>query len=238
MCNVRSAIVTLTACVLAALLGCGNGADLAGGVQVPPQQQFVLGPEAAQQAELELPGTAGFNIHVKQSSQNPAAQGQAKGNSDATSQGRAFAVVEGCEGGSASASFKIGQQIDNATGQFQAVSIELEYTQKVSVEAAVPPAPKTQATASLSLVILDSRKRVVLQLPLVQSDSDQAAGGVLSKEQRHTTARFEPNLTYSIMLVGSADVTTADTQKALARLEIEDLKMKLAFRATDSQPAQ
>ena len=236
--NRRWAMAGIIECGLLGTLGCGGGIDLAGGVQVPPEQQFVLGPQAAQGTVLELPGNAGFNIHVKESSQNPGAQGQAHGNSDAVPNGRAMASAEGGSGGAASAAFKIGQQIDNATGAFQAVDIDLEYTQKLSVEAAVPPAPKTLATAHLVLIVMDSRKRVVMELPLVQTTSDQAAGGVLSKEQRHTSTRFEPNLIYSILLAGQVDVTTADTQKALARLEIEGLKMKLAFQPTASQPAQ
>lgn len=223
-----------------ALSGCG-GADFGGDVRVPGPERYVLATGTAAGEPLALPGDRGFNIHVKQSSQNPGAHGTARGDSDASRDGKAFCRAEATGGGAASAEFKIGHRIDNRSEGTQLASISVEFRLNESVEICDAPKGNTLAKAELFLVVLDSRKRVVSTTTIIQTDSDQAVGRTEGPQQRLISARLEPAESYDVMLFGRAEaVTEADApteQKAAARIEIDQVRMNLSFARLATQPA-
>ncbi len=223
--------------VLAALLpGCG-GSDFGGEISMPPGQQHVLRSEQIDAAPLNLPADRAFNIHIKESQQCPGADGRAGASSDATADGQAFCQAEASNGGSASADFNIGHRIVNRTGSAQSVRIQLEYQLSQEIEASPVPTARTQGIAHMDLVVLDSHKRSIAKMAVVHATSDEATATVSSREQRVLAVQFEPGRSYDVMLFGKVDVATDTGQKAVARLEIAQLTMRLTFSPAETQPA-
>ncbi len=231
-------------CILVLALtvsGCG-GTEFGGDVRVPGPERYVLAAGTAAGEPLALPGDRGFNIHVKQSSQNPGARGTARGESDATGEGKAFCRTEATGGGAATAEFKLGHRIDNRSDRSQLAAITVEFRLNEAIEICDEPKGHTLAKAELLLVVLDARKRAVSTTTIVQTDSDQAVGKTEGPQQRLISARLEPAESYDVMLFGRVEaVTEAEApteQKASARIEIDQARMNLSFAALATQPAE
>ena len=90
----------------------------------------------------------------------------------------------------------------------------------------------------MDLVILDSRKRNIAKMTVVHATSDEANATVSNQDRRTLTARFEPDRWYDIMLVGHVEAGADKDQKALARLEVAELKMTVTFSPAATQPTE
>jgi hypothetical protein len=234
----RGPFVALLAVVVGIICvnGCGN-TEFGQDARVPVSQRHVLAAGSPAGAALDLPGGHEFNIHVKQSSQDKGAGGEATSQSDATPTGKALARADTAKGGAAKAEFKIGHRIDNTTSSNQAVSANISFNLRQAVEASEVPAPDTLAKANLVLIVVDSHKRAVSKTTIVQATSDDASGTANMPQERHVTARLEPGETYDIVLYGTVEAASADKQHSTASLEIDDLKMSLTFAPIATQPA-
>jgi hypothetical protein len=221
---------------LVAAAGCG-GVDLGADARVPVAERHILTAGSPAGQPLSLPGEHGFNIHVKQSSQNLGAAGQARGQSEATPQGKALAEATATRGGSARADFKIGHRIDNNTTVPQAVSAEIDFTLSQAIDASAIPESATLAKASLLLVMSDSHKRVVSKTVVVAADSDESTGSAATPQRRTIKAQLEPGESYDLVLLGVVEASTSDKQNATARLELDQLKMTLTFAPVATRPA-
>lgn len=234
----KSRILTLAgwAAVGSVLGGCG-GSQFGPDARVPVEARHTIrSGEPAGQA-LSLPGERGFNIHLKESSQNLGAAGEAVGRSDATSKGQATAEATAARGGSARAEFKIGHRIDNLSGNGQSMTVHVAFDLEHAVEASDPPAPATMAKVNLSLVVIDSHKRPVSTSVVAQADSDESRGKAVSPQQRDITVRLEPGESYDVVLYALVEAASADDQNAAARLAIDRLRMDMTFAPLATQPA-
>lgn len=218
------------------LVGCG-GAQFGADARVPLEARHVVKAGTPAGQALSLPGERGFNIHIKESSQNLGSGGQSTGHSDATAQGNAFAEAVSAKGGSARAEFKIGHRVDNLSGATQQMTAQVRFVLKHAVQASEPPAVATLAKADLLLVVVDQHKRAVSKSIVVQANSDDSVGSASLPQQRELTVRLEPGGSYDVVLFGQVQADAADAQEATARLDIEQLKMELTFAAVASQPA-
>jgi len=221
------------------LAGCG-GPDFGGDVSISADQRHVLKSDAArtETVVLKLPEQRPLNIHVKKSSQNPGVKGQAQGYSDADATGKASCTAEASQGGSASAEFNIGHRVENNTGSIQDVSIDMTYDLKQVIQATPEPAAETLASTALYLVVMDSMKRKVAEMNVLQVTSDQAISNTSTKDRRNLTVQFEPRLSYDVMLFGKVDATTSPKQEAKAQIEIKNLKLQLTFSPAKMQPKE
>ena len=73
--------------------------------------------------------------------------------------------------------------------------------------------------------------------PVIFKTSDEANATVTSRDRRTLTVRFDPGRWYDIMLLGTAEASAEEGQRALARLDVKDLKLKLTFSPAATQPA-
>jgi len=223
--------------VLALLLPGCHGTGSVSDIRVPPEQQGVLEAREGPGGSIELPGERGFNIHIKNSRQNPGTDGSADSNSAATAGGEASCQAEAANGGSSAADFTIGHRVTNRTGSPQSVRIQLEYALSHSTEASPEPGVGTLGTAHMDLLVLDSHKRNIAKMTVVHATSDEANATVSSQDRRTLTARFEPDRWYDVMLVGHVEASAEVGQRALARLEVKDLKMRFTFSPAATRPA-
>ncbi|UCD29728.1 MAG: hypothetical protein JSV03_04385 [Planctomycetota bacterium] len=237
MCNPRYYLLGGFMALCLMLIGCG-GMDFGNEINVSAEQRHTIAADTPSGKPISLPADHAYNIHMKKSSQNPGADGQARGESSATADGNAYCLAEASSGGSASAEFNIGHRIDNHTDAAQNVVVEINYELAQSVQASKQPDSDTLATTNLHLVVRDSRKRIPAKMALVNTTSDDAVADAQVKDQRSLTVRFEPGLSYDIMLYGKVDASGATGQKAAARLDIKNLKMKCTFTPADIQTAK
>lgn len=217
----------LTCALFASLCGCGD-ADLAE-LRVPAEQNHVIAASAPAAAPLSLPEDRPFAIHTKQSSQNPGAAGQAESQADATPAGAALCTAQAANGGSATANFVIGQRIDNRSPHAQKATIEVEFDVADELAADKTPAPQTVASAELTLVVLDGKRRSLARMPILQSTSDTAAGAVRSHDQRRIAVSFDPDQSYDVVLHGKVEASSSTDQSSQARIELKQLRMRLSF---------
>jgi len=236
MCGRQIMPVCILALTLATIGGCG-GASFGTDARVPVADRLVIRGATPAEQGIRLPQDRGFNIHVKQSSQNLGAAGSAKGHSDATPQGLAFAEALASQGGSAKAQFKIGHRIDNHSDVVQTMAAQIRFQLEQRLSASEPPAPATQAKAELLLVIIDSRKRVVSKVVVLQADSDESRGNASLPQRRDLVARLEPGESYDIVLFAQVEACASEAQESSVRLDVDRLEMELEFSPVTTQPA-
>lgn len=218
------------------VFGCG-GSETGPDPRVPVSQRHVVRAGTPAGDGLSLPGEKGFNIPLKQSSQNPGAGGTARGDSDASPQGNAFCFAEVAKGGSAHAEFKIGHRIDNNDAAVVDASVQVQFDLESSLEASDVPAPATTAAGNLDLMVIDSHKRVVSKTPLIQSTSDDAPGSGSGPQRRQLKVRMEPGESYDFVLYGRVQAAASESQQAKARIGLSQLRMQFTFRSGTTQPA-
>jgi len=217
------------------LCSCGQ-TDFGGDIRVPTDRQHVLTAETSSRSAVRLPDDQLFNIHIKRSSQTPGADGQARGASDATGAGESHCLAEAVNGGSATADFKIGHQVRNDSGLAQRVDIDTTFEWAQLIEASTGAGADTRGSATLLLMVLDSKKKTVAQMKVVEATSDQALARVSSKDQRSLVVQIEPRRSYDIILVGQVDVAAAPDQEIRARLDVKGLQMSLTFAPGSARP--
>ncbi|MBI4578653.1 MAG: hypothetical protein HY718_03070 [Planctomycetes bacterium] len=205
--------------------------------RVPALERHVIAAGPSAGASLNLPDNRGFNVHIKQSSQDLGPAGEARGESLATPEGKALAAAEAAKGGSAKAEFKLGHRIDNHAGTAQMMTAEISFAINQNMEASAVPAPGTLAKANLYLVVIDSHKRVVSKTTLVQATTDDSVGSAASPQERHLTARLESGESYDVVLYGQVEAAAAADQTSSARIGVDQLKMALTFSAVTTRPA-
>ncbi len=219
-------------CGMLALMasGCQGGGGRAS-IRVPTEQQHDFSGDT-----VRLPEERAFNIHLKQSSQNPGPEGEARGASDATSDGTAYARAEAVRGGESSAEFTLGHRVNHQSDRAHEVAILVEYTLEQSVSADDPPEAGTRAEAVLQLIVQDQKRRQVAQMPLVTLNSDDARESGSSAEKRHLKLTFEPATSYDVYLFGKIDATSSKSQEAAGELKISNLKLR--FEVGSATPGE
>jgi hypothetical protein len=222
---------------VALVVGCG-GPQFGAEARVPQEARHIIQAGSPADHALRLPGDRGFNIHIKQGSQDLGSTGQARGEADADAKGHAFAQATAARGGSGKAEFKIGHRIDNLASTGQTMAAQITFNLKQTVKASDPPAPGTLAKADLFLLVVDSRRRLASKTVIVQANSDDSIGTAALPQQRDLTVQLEPGESYDVVLFGQVEAAADDAQHATARVEIEQLQMVLTFSpVTTTQPA-
>lgn len=213
--------------------GCAGGGGSAI-IQVPADQRHNLTGDSS--TLVRLPEERPFNIHLKNSSQNPGPSGSARGRSDATPEGIAHAGAEASEGGQAAAEFTLGHRVNHQADVPHQVTIEAEFLLEQTLQASEPPAPGTRGSATLQLIVQNEKRQQVALLPLFQTDSDNARASGSSSEKRSLVVRFEPQMSYDVYLFGRVNAATAEDQAATAELKVTDLKLRFQVSPADPKP--
>jgi hypothetical protein len=209
------------------MTGCSGDTDIGSSIRVPADQRQVVESSALGQL-VDLPKDRPFNIHSKESSQNPGSQGTAQGAADANGWGEASGAAVAGEGGTASGQFSVGQAIDyRGTAPLQAT---VKVTFKVSHElSAEPPSSSAVGQIALTAFVRDSMGKVHPRIALESLSSDSAPGKASRSEAREFRFVMEPERSYHIVFHGSVSATTQTGTKATAKASINDLKMNITF---------
>ncbi len=224
----------LTAVVLFMFCGCqGNQSSLQ--IRVPADRQYVLGENSERPIKVSLPGDQPFNIHTKQSSQNPGADGRAEGRSDADAAGRALGSAEVDNGGFASADFTVGHRIANQTEDHQDLAIDLDFQWTQSLHTSADPKADTLARAELAILVLNAKGKTLATIQVLKTDSDQARASAELHDHRKFSVSLEPQMRYDIVLTGRVEAKSAAGQEAKARLEVKNIGINLSFTSVPKE---
>ncbi len=196
-------------------------------VRVPPEQRQTLEGNLVGKI-LTLPKDQPFNIHVKQSSQNPGANGAAQGAADANGWGEASCSVTADKGGAATARFDIGQAVEyRGSAPIKAtVKVSYDLTHELS---ASPAEPETAVNLMISAFVRDSTGRIHPKPTVESLSSDDAPGKGSRAEKREFGFILEPGVDYQILLQGSLSATTGNNGTAAGRIALSKLQMDIAF---------
>jgi len=222
-------VMLLFAGLAVGLAGCGAGMDFAPSVRVPPEQRQVI-TESFVGKEVVLPKAQPFNIHVKQSAQNPGANGTAQGVADANGWGEASCSTSAGDGGSATGEFRIGQAIDYRSDVPVTVAVRVSF-KLVHELTAEPVAPGNLAQLSLTVAVRDSTGRVNRKIPMESLSSDDSPGKATRSDVREFTFVMAPDTSYQITLDGNASAASERGGRAGANLVVNNLQMAMQFSA-------
>jgi len=201
--------------------------DFAPTVHLPPEQRQVV-TESLVGKEIGLPKAQPFNIHVKQSAQNPGANGTAQGVADANGWGEASCSTEAGNGGSATGEFRIGQAIDYRGDVPVTVAVRVSF-KLVSELTADPVARGNLAQLSLTAAVRDSTGRVNPKIPMESLSSDDSPGKATRSDVRELTFVMAPGSSYQITLDGNVSATSESGGKAAAKIVVSNLQMTMQF---------
>ena len=221
-----------------AMLGGCQGNRCSTQIRVPLDRQYVLDEHSDRPINVSLPGDQPFNIHIKQSCQNPGADGRAEGKSDTNATGQALCSAEVAEGGSAAGEFTIGHRIANQTDSPQDLAIEIDFQWLQSLHTSTDPKPDTLACSNLEILVLDAKGKTLATIPVLTTDSDQARASAELRDHRKFSVSLEPQIHYDIILAGKVEAKSATGQQASALLEVKNLKIDLSFTPTQKETKQ
>ena len=225
---------TAVAMMASVLSGCGmNDAGL--DVQVAPAE--IPDAAVAGGASLVLPTARPFNIHLKNSTQTPGADGKARGDSDASPDGQAFCLADAGNGGTAGAEFKLGQRIQTGEGAAYRAAIRIEFQVRQSTQTTFQPLPKSVGTGSLEVLVLNSRRRVLAHSSLATFTTDDSVGSAVETHERTLSVILEPHDTCDILLFGKVEASAAQGQETTVRLDLRQLKMTIDLQPAATQPS-
>ena len=209
------------------LWGCEGGMGFAPSVRVPAEQRQVA-DAASLGKTVDLPKDQPFNIHVKQSTQNPGANGTAQGTADANGWGEASCSAEVTDGGAATGEFHIGQAIDyhGDVPMTAAVKMTFKLTHELNAE---PIVAGTLAQLVLAASVRDATGRVTPKIPMESLSSDDSPGKATRSDAREFSFVMEPGGSYQIVLDGSGNATSEGRAKATAKVNVRDLQIAIAF---------
>lgn len=230
----RANLASLLLAVTLFAAGCGGAGDAAPLVRVPAERRQMVDPSAVG-GRISIPADRPFNIHVRQSSQNPGSEGTAEGRSEASESGVASASAIAGNGGQASAEFQIGQAIDwNGEQPVTAtvkISFRLEHelacTKSGGAADVAGPAP--DANFRLLAYVRDDAGRIHPTMDVATLSADDAPGRGNRTDVREFEFVMQPRARYQIALHGTAAAAAARAGTAQAVLKVGDLKMEIAF---------
>ncbi|MFQ6048833.1 MAG: hypothetical protein ACE5K7_05665 [Phycisphaerae bacterium] len=218
------------------LAGCGQR-EFGLQVRIPAEDRLTISQAVQQHLTLRLPDQP-FNVHLKQSGQAPGPAGQARGESDATADGKAFCRAVASDGGTAWAEFQLGHALENR-GQ-----APLQATIRISVDyahqAVANPteAPETLATLALKLYLKDSVGRIVHRQMLAELTSDEGPSNRAGQQRIEFDASLQPGLGYDLILAGRASARSQPHSSASAEIQIRQLTAELLCRPAKQTAAR
>ncbi|MBN1491705.1 MAG: hypothetical protein JXA69_17460 [Phycisphaerae bacterium] len=233
--RVERTIAGLAALALVAALGC-SGMDFGPPTRVPVDQRQAVDASAVG-SSVSLPKDRAFNVHFKQSNQNPGSDGTARGSADADGAGTAACATEASNGGSAAGEFQIGHAMDSRAEVPVRAAVKLTFKLAQELDAS-PRSGSGMATLALTAFVRDSEGRIFPKFAVEALTSDEAAGRGSRSETREFAFTMEPGKSYQILLAGQVNVTTEADTRAMAQLEIEDLEMAIDFASVPEEEAQ
>jgi hypothetical protein len=219
--------VTTVVAALAGLTGCGGGMDLGSSVRVPAEQRQIVEASSAGK-EITLPKDQPFNIHLKQSTQTPGANGSAQGTADANGWGDASCSAVVADGGAATGEFHIGQAIDYRGDAPMKTAVKLSFKLNHELNAE-PIAVGTVAQLALTISVRDSSGRVSPKMAVEALSSDDAPGKAGRSDTRDFSFVMEPGRSYQILLDGNVSAASDAHAKATAKMAVSGLQMEMAF---------
>lgn len=217
--------------------GCeGTGDSLR--IRVPAEYWTAVNETPSSPLSLNFPADAPFNIHIKNSKQNPGPAGKAQGRSDADGQGQAWAEVEVENGGSAEAEFIIGHRINVQADQSLAAVIDVTYDLAQTIQAPAEPKGETTLSTELFLTVQDERKKQLVRVPLQQSPDGLSAVETHSNDQRRLRLTLETDTRYDIIISCTIEASADQGQQCRTRVAISQLNVQISAEQSAGQPTQ
>jgi len=226
----RGAMSVVIAACAVGLAGCSGDMDLGSSIRVPAEKRQVVEGSAIGQT-VNLPKDRPFNIHVKESSQNPGSQGTAQGAADANGWGEASGSAVAGDGGTAAGRFSIGQAIEYRGSSPMQASVKVAFDVHTELNAE-PPESAAVGQVSLTAFVRDSMGKVHPRIALDSLSSDSAPGKATRSESREFSFVMEPERNYEVVFQGAVTATTEMGTKAAAKVAIGALRMHITFSAT------
>ena len=227
-------------CLAVLASGCSGGGALSFRGTIPAEYRHAVRAALVPDQSLAFPALELFNVHDKRSAQTPAPAGQARADASAQPTGQAAAQASTDRGGSAWGEFQLGHCLHNHTGQPLLADLEFSVDYEASLECRVPAqaatsAPATRATAkaevSLQVLVKDANETVLRTMDLLHITNDQGRVARNGHATPRFSVQFDPNLAYTLVIVGRASADADPDADAAAELVVRRLAITVTGRS-------
>lgn len=225
--SVRGLVVTAAISLAILLAGCGGGMEFGPAARVPQDQRQAIAASAVG-TTVRLPGDRAFNIHLKQSTQNPGADGSARGEADAQPNGTAMCRAEATNGGASTGEFTLGQAIDMEAEKPLRAHVTLRYRMAQELTAD-PFGSESLGSANLTAFVRDSTGVIHPKLSLQAVTTDDAPGRTSRDDVQEFDVDLEPGRSYQIVLRGGVNAKAAAVAKVVASLHVTDVSLEMTL---------
>jgi hypothetical protein len=217
----------IVGCWLGMLIGCGEK-EFGMQLEIPEQDRMLVSQPLPEGLTIRFPNTP-FNVHSRQSAQTPGAAGEARGDSNATADGKASCRARAGNGGSAWGEFQLGEALRNAGASAVRMTVKLDLEYSHEAKADPYDAKETLADLTLKVFLKDTQGKVLHQEVLDSLSSDQAPGEQTSRQQLAFEAILAPEGAYDLVLAGRASAASETGSEAVARIQVQQFRAELQF---------
>jgi len=223
-------------------VGCGGAADLGFRGTLPAERRHKVEAVLAPGKSLTFPADKPLNVHDKLSAQTPGPDGQARGEARADETGQANCTASADSGGTAWGRFQIGHCLDNRSGAALLADVEFAVEYEVAADCKAPSATgggatpargadPLEAVVTLRVIVKDSNEKVLRTMALAEVNNDLGRVGKKGVETPRFTFEMQPDLAYTLALVGESRVATGAGAGATATATIKKLSISVTGRS-------
>jgi hypothetical protein len=198
-------------------------------VDVPAKNRTALAEIVQSEIRMAMPDQP-FNIHSRRSAQTPGATGQARGESDARPDGRAFCQATATGGGTSWGEFQLGHALHNGSGVTVRMTVKLDIEYEQNVQADQTKAGETLADFTLKAYLKDAKGKLLHREVLANLSSDDGIGVRTGRQQLEFDAVLQPAMAYDLVIAGRASAVSEEGTRAQARIDIKQLDAELVCR--------
>jgi hypothetical protein len=230
--------------LLLMVAGCGGGTGSYVAVSPERYQPIHAQMDAAQ--AVQFPGQGGFEIHDKNSQQDPGQNGTATSAADAKPEGTASCDAMAAKGGSSSSVFSLGAALRNTSEAplCVAVTCDIEYEYALQTTAG----SGGSATNGKIAFAIEAREqgtgKLLFQHPLASLSGYEDNVKRSDQQRLQFAATISPAANWQIVLQGRTDAQSSADGQAQAQLRVTRCQMTIkplpapASQASQSQPAK
>ena len=200
------------------LTACGAG-DAGSELAMRPKPRAI-----GARAVLRIPQEEPFSITLSSAQETPGLQGEAGTEKRVTDDGNADAEAWVRHGGTAQATFQIGQAVANDSDQ----QVQLRVTARCSYETmaeTVPPGPFADAQVSLTLYARDGRNRLLRSLKFIAHSTEEGAASSANTKEVTFELTLGAREWVNIFVAGDVQVETTPEREARGKVELRGLEM-------------
>lgn len=207
------------------LAGCEGG--LGPSVAISPERYRPIHTQMEAAQAVQFPGQGGFEIHDKNSQQNPGQNGTAASAADARSEGTASCEATAGKGGSSSGVFALGAALQNVSEAplSAAVTCDIEYEYALQTTAGSGGA----ATNGKIALVMEAREqgtgKLLFQHPLASLSGYEDNVKRSDQQRLQFVATVSPMARWQIVLQGRTDAQASADGQAQAQLRITRCQM-------------